>query len=81
VLSPRSVRQVSNTMGRVFLYAMQHDAITANPLERVDFSANRATGDRERFSSTRRRYRDGERGAHFGRVASPVDGASGHSAG
>lgn len=49
-LSPRSVRQVWNTMRRVFLYAMQHDAIAANPLERVDFSANRSTGDREKFT-------------------------------
>jgi integrase len=48
-LSPRSVRQVWNTMRRVFVYAMQHDAITANPLDRVDFSANGATGDREKF--------------------------------
>ena len=37
-------------MRRVFLYAMQHDAIAANPLERVDFSANRSTGDREKFT-------------------------------
>ena len=37
-------------MRRVFLYAMQHDAIVSNPLDRVDFSANRSTGDRERFT-------------------------------
>jgi integrase len=49
-LSPRSVRQVWNTMRRVFLYAMQHNAIVSNPLDRVDFSANRSTGDRERFT-------------------------------
>ena len=49
-LSPRIVRQVWNTLRRVFGYAMQHGAITANPLDRVDFSTNRATGDRERFT-------------------------------
>ncbi len=49
-LSPRSVRQVWNVLRRVFVYAMQHDAITSNPLDRVDFSANRATSDRERFA-------------------------------
>src|SRR5262249_31494807 len=45
-LSPQSVRQVWNTMRRVFIYAVQHDAIESNPLDRVDFSANRARGDR-----------------------------------
>ena len=49
-LSPRSVRQVWNVLRRVFIYSMQHDAITSNPLDRVDFSVNRATGDRERFA-------------------------------
>lgn len=28
---------------------MRHDALVSNPVDRVDFSANRATGDRESF--------------------------------
>ena len=28
---------------------MRHDALAANPIDRVDYSANRATGDRDNF--------------------------------
>jgi hypothetical protein len=34
---------------RVLVYALRRGAITSNPTERVDFSANRATGDVNRF--------------------------------
>ena len=30
-------------------YALHHGAIATNPTDRVDFSASRATGDREAF--------------------------------
>ncbi|AWG65277.1 site-specific integrase [Mycobacteroides abscessus] len=49
-LSPGTVRQVWNVMRRVFVYAMQHDAITTNPIDRVDFSANRSRGDDDGFT-------------------------------
>jgi integrase len=29
---------------------MRHDALVSNPIDRVDFSGNRAAGDRERFA-------------------------------
>ena len=32
---PRSIRHVWNTLRRMFIYAMQHDAIVSNPLDRV----------------------------------------------
>ncbi len=33
----------------MFRYALRHDALAANPVDRVDFSPNRATGDRQNF--------------------------------
>jgi integrase len=34
---------------QVFSYALRHDTITSNPVDRVDFTANRSTGDRDEF--------------------------------
>lgn len=48
-LAPATVKHAWATFGRVLKYAMQHNAIVSNPADRVDFSGNRATGDRERF--------------------------------
>ncbi|MGO9153992.1 tyrosine-type recombinase/integrase [Mycobacterium sp.] len=48
-LSPQTVTHVWRTFSKVMRYAMHHGAITANPADRVDFSASRATGDRARF--------------------------------
>ena len=48
-LHPRTVKHAWHVTCQVFRYALRHDALTANPVDRVDFSANRATGDREGF--------------------------------
>ena len=44
-----TVKHAWDMLRRVLRYAFQHGALTANPVERVDFSTNRATGDRSRF--------------------------------
>jgi integrase len=48
-LTPATVKHHWSTLRRVFVYALRHDAIKANPADHVDFSAGHATGDRERF--------------------------------
>jgi integrase len=48
-LSPMTVTHAWRIFNKVMRYALHHGAITANPADRVDFSANRATGDRRRF--------------------------------
>ena len=48
-LHPKTVKHAWHVMRQVFRYALRHDALAANPVDRVDFSPNRATGDRERF--------------------------------
>ena len=48
-LTPGTVKHAWDMLRRVLRYALQHGALTANPAERVDFSANRAIGDRSRF--------------------------------
>jgi integrase len=46
---PGTVEHVWDVRRRVLRYAVQHGAIDANPADRVDFSASRATGDHARF--------------------------------
>ena len=48
-LHPRTVKHAWHVTRQVFRYAMRHDALAANPIDRVDYSANRATGDRDNF--------------------------------
>jgi integrase len=48
-LSPATVTHAWRMFNKVMRYALHHGAITANPADRVDFSANRATGDRNPF--------------------------------
>lgn len=48
-LTPGTVKHIWDVTRRVFKYAMQHKAITANPCEAVDFSASRSTGDEADF--------------------------------
>ena len=48
-LHPKTVKHAWHVTRQVFRYAMRHDAITANPVDRVDFSANRAPGDLDSF--------------------------------
>ncbi|MBU8819900.1 site-specific integrase [Mycolicibacterium goodii] len=48
-LTPGTVKHAWDMLRRVLVYAMRQGAITNNPTERVDFSASRATGDREGF--------------------------------
>ena len=48
-LHPKTVKHAWHVMRQVFRYALRHDALAANPVDRVDFSPNRATGDRESF--------------------------------
>lgn len=48
-LHPRTVKHAWHVTRQVFRYALRHDALAANPIDRVDFSPNRATGDRESF--------------------------------
>ncbi|WP_236592979.1 tyrosine-type recombinase/integrase [Mycobacterium intracellulare] len=44
-LTPGTVKHIWDVTRRVFKYAVQHGAITANPCDGVDFSASRGTGD------------------------------------
>lgn len=48
-LTPGTVKHAWDVLRRVLRYAVHHGAITANPTDRVDFSASRATGDHDRF--------------------------------
>lgn len=48
-LTPRTVKHVWDVTQRVFKYAVQHKAITANPCDAVDFSASRSAGDVDGF--------------------------------
>ena len=48
-LTPGTVTHVWRTFVKVLRYALHHGALTANPADRVDFSARRAIGDRSRF--------------------------------
>lgn len=48
-LTPGTVKHVWDVLRRVLRYALHHGAIATNPTDRVDFSASRATGDRESF--------------------------------
>jgi integrase len=48
-LHPKTIKHAWHVTRQVFRYALRHDAITANPVDRVDFSANRATGDHDGF--------------------------------
>ena len=48
-LAPGTVKHVWDVLRRVLRYAVHHGAISANPTDRVDFSASRATGDHARF--------------------------------
>ncbi|MGW0172734.1 tyrosine-type recombinase/integrase [Rhodococcus sp. NPDC003322] len=48
-ITPATVKHAWGRFGRVMRYAMQHDALTSNPCDRVDFDGKRATGDREKF--------------------------------
>lgn len=50
ICTPKRSNAPGTSTRQVFGYAMQHDALTSNPIDRVDFSANRATGDREDFA-------------------------------
>jgi integrase len=49
-LNPKTVKHAWHVTRQVFAYGMRHDALVSNPVDRVDFSGNRATGDRERFA-------------------------------
>ena len=49
-LHPKTVKHAWHVTRQVFAYALRHDALTFNPIDRVDFSGHRATGDRERFA-------------------------------
>ncbi|RIT14287.1 site-specific integrase, partial [Mycobacteroides abscessus] len=48
-LTPGTVKHIWDVLRRVLRYALHHGAIATNPTDRVDFSASRATGDREAF--------------------------------
>ncbi|OBK18584.1 tyrosine-type recombinase/integrase [Mycobacterium asiaticum] len=48
-LTPGTVKHVWDVLRRVLRYAVHHGAIAANPTDRVDFSASRATGDHAQF--------------------------------
>jgi integrase len=48
-ITPGTVKHVWAVLRRVLRYAVHHGAITANPTDRVDFSASRATGDHAKF--------------------------------
>jgi integrase len=48
-LTPGTVKHIWDVLRRVLWYALHHGAITANPIDRVDFSASCATGDHTRF--------------------------------
>ena len=48
-LHPKTVKHAWHVARQVFRYALRHDALAANPVDRVDFSPNRATGDRQNF--------------------------------
>lgn len=48
-LTPGTVKHIWDVLRRVLRYALHHGAITTNPTDRVDFSANRAAGDHARF--------------------------------
>lgn len=48
-LTAGTVKHIWDVTRRVFKYALQHQAITANPCEAVDFSASRSTGDDDGF--------------------------------
>jgi integrase len=51
-LHPRTVKHAWHVTRQVFRYAMRHDALAANPIDRVDYSANRATGDATTLNRT-----------------------------
>src|SRR5262249_13812323 len=48
-LHPKTVKHAWHVARQVFSYALRHDAITSNPVDRVDFAANRSTGERDKF--------------------------------
>lgn len=48
-LTPGTVKHAWDMLRRVLVYAMRQGAITSTPTDRVDFSASRATGDRDGF--------------------------------
>ena len=48
-LHPKTVKHAWHVTRQAFRYALRHDALTANSVDRVDVSANRAGGDRENF--------------------------------
>ena len=48
-LTPGTVKHIWEVTRRVFKYALQHNAITANPCDAVDFAASRAIGDHGAF--------------------------------
>ncbi|WP_370499879.1 tyrosine-type recombinase/integrase [Mycolicibacterium sp. jd] len=48
-ITPGTVKHVWDVVRRVLRYAVQHGALDANPADRVDFSASRATGDHAEF--------------------------------
>ena len=48
-LHPKTVKHAWHVVRQVFRYALRQDALAANPVDRVDFSPNRATGDRRKF--------------------------------
>ena len=48
-LHPKTVKHAWHVTRQVFSYALRHDAITSNSFDRVDFTANRSTGDRDEF--------------------------------
>ena len=54
-LHPITVKHAWHVTRQVFAYGMRHDALVSNPIDRVDFSGNRAMGDRERAGSLARR--------------------------
>ena len=49
-LHPKTVKHAWHVTRQVFAYGMRYDALVSNPIDRVDFSGNRAAGDRERFA-------------------------------
>lgn len=48
-ITPGTVKHVWDVVRRVLRYAVQHGALDANPADRVDFAASRATGDHAEF--------------------------------
>lgn len=48
-LTAGTAKHIWDVTRRVFKYALQHRAITANPCEAVDFSVSRSTGDDDGF--------------------------------